>query len=119
MLCYSLAYCRAACFFSLVIIFSLLYAVFLYYRDVFSVPKLRGFLTCSGKVSGYICSGEDLNGIWNYNIICFEFCFVFPPMLFLFSVGGCYAVIVDFDSFSGRTCIFVMLDEQRHLVGHF
>jgi hypothetical protein len=43
---------------SLVTIFSLLYAVFLYYRDIFSVPKLRGFLTCRGKVSDYICLSE-------------------------------------------------------------
>ena len=60
-----------------------------------------------------------LNWILNYNIICFESCLVFPPMLFLFRVGGCYVVIFDFDLFPGRTCIFVMLDEQRHLVGHF
>jgi hypothetical protein len=41
------------------------------------------------------------------------------PLLFLFRVGGCYFVNVDLDSFSGRTCIFMLLDEQRHLVGHF
>jgi hypothetical protein len=34
------------------------------------------FLTCSGKVSDYICSSEGLNWIWNYSILCFEFCFV-------------------------------------------
>ncbi len=102
-------------FLSLVIIFSLLYAVFLYYRDIFSVSKLRGFLTCSGEVSDYICSSEVLNWIWNYNIICFESCFVFPPMLFVFCVGGCYAVTVDFDLFLGRTYLFILLEEQRHL----
>jgi hypothetical protein len=63
-------------FFSLVIIFSLLYAVFLYYRDIFSVAKDKRFLTCSGEVSDYICSSEVLNWIWNYNIICFESCLI-------------------------------------------
>ena len=37
------------------------------YRDIFSVTKLRGFLTCQGEVSDYICSKEVLNWIWNYN----------------------------------------------------
>jgi hypothetical protein len=36
---FSLAYCRAVCFSALVIIFSLLDAVSLYYRDIFSVAK--------------------------------------------------------------------------------
>ena len=40
-------------------------------------------------------------------------------MVFLLGGGECYLVTVDFDSFSGRTCIFILLDEQRHLVGHF
>ena len=72
-------------------------AVFLCYRDIFSVTKLRRFLTCRGEVSDHICSKEVLNWIWNYNLICYESCFVFPPTLFLFRVGGCYAVTVDFD----------------------
>ena len=37
--CFSLAYCRAVCFSALVIIFSLLDAVSLYDRDMFSVAK--------------------------------------------------------------------------------
>ncbi len=65
--------------------------------EIFSVTKLRRFLTCRGEVSDYICSNEVLNWIWNYNLICFDSCFVFPPTLFLFRVGGCYAVTVDFD----------------------
>jgi len=40
-------------------------------------------------------------------------------MVFLLGGGECYLVTVDFDSFSGRTCILILLDEQRHLVGHF
>ncbi len=60
--------------------------------EIFSVTKLRRFLTCRGEVSDYICSNDVLNLIWNYNLICFEFCFVFSPTLFLFRVGGCYAV---------------------------
>ncbi len=72
-------------------------AVFLCCRDIFSVTKLRGFLTCRGEVSDYIVQAKFLNWIWNYDIICFESCFVFPLMLFLFRVGGCYAFTVDFD----------------------
>ncbi len=71
------------------------------------------------KLATIYVHARFLNWIWNYNIICFESCFVFPPMLFLFRVGGCYAVTVDFDLFSGRTCILILLDEQRHLVGRF
>ncbi len=74
---------------------------------------------CRQQFVDYICLSEVLRRIWNYSIICFESCLIFPPMLFLFRVRGCYAVIVDFDSFSGHACILIMLDEQRHLVGHF
>ena len=72
-------------------------ALFFSVIEILSVTKLRGFLTCRGEVSGYICSKEVLNWIWNYNLICFESCYVLLPMLFLFRVGGCYAVAVDFD----------------------
>ncbi len=75
-------------------------ALFLSFIEIFSVTKLRRFLTCRGEVSECICSDEVLNRIWNYNLICFESCFVFPLTLFLFRVGGCYAVTVDFDLFS-------------------
>ncbi len=40
-------------------------------------------------------------------------------VVFLLGGGECYLVTVDFDSFSGRTCILILLDEQRHLVGRF
>ena len=34
----------------------------------------------------------------NYNLICFEFCLVlFSDVVFLFRVGRCYAIVVDFD----------------------
>ena len=69
---------------------------FFCYRDIFSVIKLRGFLTCRGEVSDYMCSKEVINWIWNYNIICSESCFVFPSTLVSFRVGGCYSVIADF-----------------------
>ncbi len=65
--------------------------------EIFSVTKLRRFLTCRGEVSDHICSKEVLNWIWNYNLICLESCFVFPSTFSLFRVGGCYAVTVDFD----------------------
>ncbi len=40
-------------------------------------------------------------------------------VVFLSGGGECYLVAVDFDSFSGRTCILILLDEQRHLGGGF
>ncbi len=40
-------------------------------------------------------------------------------MVFLLGGGECYLVTVDFDLFSGRTCMLILLDEQRHLVGRF
>jgi len=75
--------------------------------------------SCRQQFVDYICSSEVFRWILNHNIICFESCLVFPPMLFLFRVRGCYAVIVDFDSFLGCACIFIMLDEQGHLLGYF
>jgi len=65
--------------------------------EIFSATKLRGFLTCRGEVSDYICSNDVKNLVWHYNLICFESCFVLFSTLFLFCVGGCYAVAVDFD----------------------
>ncbi len=43
----------------------------------------------------------------------------FVLMVFLLGGGECYLGTVVFDSFSGCTCILILLDEQRHLVGHF
>jgi hypothetical protein len=40
-------------------------------------------------------------------------------MVFLLGGGERYLVTVDFNSSSGRTCTFILLDEQRHLVRHF
>jgi hypothetical protein len=45
--------------------------------EILSVTKLRRFLTCRGEVSDYICSNDVIILIWNYNLICFESCFVF------------------------------------------
>ncbi len=75
-------------------------ALFFSFIEIFSVTKLRRFLTCRGEVSDYICSNKVLNWFWNYKLICFESCFVFLPTLFLFCVGGWYAVTVDFDLLS-------------------
>ncbi len=117
---FSLAYCRAVCFSALVIIFSLLDAVFLYYRDIFSVTKLTyPFQLATGGASYYIAISHILTLVEKYINICHEFCFASVLIVFLVSVRGCYSVTVDFDLFSGRTCIFILLDEQRHLLGHF
>ena len=75
--------------------------------------------SCRRQFVDYICSSEVLNGFGF--IASFVSNSVLYPVLVVFLLGGgeCYLVTVDFDSFSGRTCIPIMLDEQRHLVGHF
>jgi hypothetical protein len=100
-------------------VFFLLGAVSLFYRDIFGVAKDRRFLTCRGEVSDYICSCEVLNWIWNYSIIVSNSVLYLVLVVFLLGGEECYLVIVDFDSFSVRTCIPILLDEQRHLVGRF
>jgi hypothetical protein len=75
--------------------------------------------SCRRQSVDYTCSSEGLSG--------FEFIasFVSNSVLYLvlvvFLLGGgeCYLVTVDIDSFSGRTCILILLDEQRHLVWRF
>jgi len=57
--------------------------------------------------------------IWIYSIICFDSVLYLILVVVLLGGGECYLVTVDFDSFSGRTCIPILLDEQRHLVGRF
>ncbi len=75
--------------------------------------------SCRRQFVDYICSSEVLNGFGF--IASFVSNSVFYPVLVVFLLGGgeCYLVTVDFDLFSGRTCIPILLDEQRHLVGRF
>ncbi len=40
-------------------------------------------------------------------------------VVFLLGGGECYLFAIDSDSFSGRTCIPILRDEQRHLGGRF
>ncbi len=68
-------------------IFSLLDAVSLYHRDIFSVAKDKNHsdLPEAALATIYVYA-RFLNWIWNYNIICFEYCFVSVLMVFLFRV---------------------------------
>ena len=56
---------------------SLLGAIFLFYRDIFSVAKDKNQtdLPEVKLMTIYVHAGF-LIWIWNYSIICFEFCFV-------------------------------------------
>ncbi len=74
---------------------------------------------CRQQFVDYICSSEVFRWIWDYSIICFEFCFVSCSGGVLVGRGRLLSCYRDFDLFSGRTCILIMFDEQRHLVGHF
>ncbi len=75
--------------------------------------------SCRRQFVDYICSSEVLSGFGF--IASFVSISVLYPVLVVFLLGGgeCYLVTVDFDSFSVRTCIPILLDEQRHLVGRF
>ncbi len=71
----------------------------------------------SATVGDYICSREVLNGFGFIASFVSNFVLYLVLVVFLLGGGECYLVTVDFDLFSGRTCIPIMLDEQRHLVG--
>ncbi len=60
-----------------------------------------------------------LNGIGIIASIVLNSVLYLVLVVFLSGGGGSYLVTVDFDSFSGRTCILILLDEQRHLVWRF
>jgi hypothetical protein len=66
--------------------------------------------SCRCQFGDYICSSEVVNG---FGFIAF---FVSNSVLHLFLLvfllggGECYLVIVNFDSFSVRTCIPILLD---------
>jgi len=51
-------------------------AVFLYYRDIFSVAKDKGFLSCSVAKLATIYTQLGFKLDLELSIICFEFCFV-------------------------------------------
>ncbi len=75
--------------------------------------------SCRRQSVDYICSSEVLSGFGF--IASFVLISVLYLVLVVFLLGGgeCYLVTVDFDSFYGRTCILILLDEQRHLVWRF
>ncbi len=75
--------------------------------------------SCRRQVVDYICSGEVLNGFGFLASIVSNSVLYLVLVVFLLGGGECYLVTVNFDSFSRRTCIPILLDEQRHLVGRF
>ncbi len=75
--------------------------------------------SCRRQFVDYICSSEVLNGFGFIASFVSNFVLYLVLVVFLSGGGECYLVIVNFDSFSGRTCIPILLDEQRHLVWRF
>ncbi len=75
--------------------------------------------SCRRQFVDYICSSEVLNGFGFIAPFVSNFVMYLVLVVFLSGGGECYLVVVNFDSFSGRTCIPILLDEQRHLVGRF
>ena len=73
----------------------------------------------SATVGDYICSREVLNGFGFIASFVSNFVLYLVLVVFLLGGGECYFVTVDFDSFYGRICILILLDEQRHLVWRF
>ncbi len=75
--------------------------------------------SCRRQFVDYICSSEGLSGFGFIASFVSNSVLYFVLMVFLLGGGECYLVTVNFDSFSGRTCTPILLDEQRHLVGRF
>ena len=73
----------------------------------------------SATVGDYIRSREVLNGFGFIASFVSNFVLYLVLVVFLLGGGECYLVTVDFDSFYGRTCMLILLDEQRHLVWRF
>ncbi len=72
-------------------IFLLLDAVFLYYRDILSVAKLKNsFWSAAGCAGYYVAFSHSLTWVEKYINICHESCFESVLMLFLLGVGECY-----------------------------
>ncbi len=81
-------------------IFLLSDAVFLCYRAIFSVAKLKySFWSAAGGAGYYFPFSHSLTWVEKYINICHESCFESVPMLFLLGVGECYFVTVGCDSF--------------------
>ena len=78
---------------------SLLDAVFLCYRDIFSVTKLTRSLVIVEAACYYVVFSPCITWVEKYINICHEFLFWICSMLFLLGGGECYFISVYFDSF--------------------
>jgi hypothetical protein len=86
-------------------------AVCLYYRDIFSVAKDKGFLSCSVAKLATIYAQLGFKLDLELSIICFEFCFVSCSGVVLVGRGRVLFCYRDFDSLFGRTRIPILPDE--------
>jgi hypothetical protein len=96
----------------------LLDAVFLYFRDIFSVVKLTySFWFATGGVGCYIAIPPTFTVVAKYIVVWRNFC----SGICSFCVSGgrkraFSLLLLILLLISGRTCIIIPLDEQRHLV---
>ncbi len=67
--------------------------------------------SCRRQFVDYICSSEVLNGFGFIALFVSNSVLFLILVVFLLGGGECYLVTVDFDSFSGRTCIPILLDK--------
>jgi hypothetical protein len=80
-------------------IFLLSDAVFLCYRDIFSVTKLTRSLVIVEAACYYVVFSHCITWVEKYINICHEFLFWICSMLFLLGGGECYFISVYFDLF--------------------
>jgi hypothetical protein len=67
--------------------------------------------SCRRQFVDCICSSEVLNGFGFIASFVSNSVLYLVLVVFLLGGGECYLVTVDFDSFSGCTCIPILLDE--------
>jgi hypothetical protein len=67
--------------------------------------------SCRRQFVDYICPSEVLNGFRFIASFVSNSVLYLVLLVFLLGGGECYLVTIDFDSFSWRTCILMLLDE--------
>ncbi len=75
--------------------------------------------SCRRQSVDYIFFKRGFKWIWIYSIICFDFCFVSCSGGVLIGWREVLSCYFWFWLVCGRTCILILLDEQRHLVWRF
>ena len=82
--------------------------------EIFSVVKLENFLVAVDAY--YVAFMRSLSWVEKYTNIWHEFCFDFPDVGLVGRNRVLFYYCFFWLSFSWRTCIFLVLGEQRHLL---